>query len=182
VTGDRILLAYATRYGSTGEVAEAVGATLREQGLTVDVRPVKAVKDLGGFDAVVLGMPFYIGSMLKDAVVFLERHRAALQAMPVALLALGPTRASDDMAEARKQLDGAVARLGWLEPVAAEMFVGKYDPARLRLLDRLISLPPASPLHGVGAHDERDWDAIRSWAIGLPAALGLEPRDAFLSG
>ena len=120
-----------------------------------------------------LGTPFYLGSMLKDAAAFLERHRAALEVLPLAFFALGPTRAGDDMAEARKQLDGALAKLEWLKPVAAEMFVGTYDPARLRLFDKLIALPPASPFHGVGAHDERDWDAIRSWAMGLPAALEL---------
>jgi flavorubredoxin len=32
-----VLVAYATRYGSTQEVAEAVAATLREGGLEVDV-------------------------------------------------------------------------------------------------------------------------------------------------
>ncbi len=170
---DKILVAYATRYGSTREVAEVVGATMREQGLTVDVMPVKDVADLGGYHGVVLGTPFYLGSILKDAAAFLERHHTALEVLPVALLALGPTQATDDMTEARKQLDGPLAKLEWLNPVAAEMFVGKYDPAHLRLLDRLIALPPASPLHGVGAHDERDWDAIRSWAMGLPAALEL---------
>lgn len=170
---NKILVGYATRYGSTAEVAEAVGAAMREEGLTVDVGPVKVVTDLGGYDGVVLGTPFYIGAMLKDMTAFLERNRATLEVLPTALFALGPTRAADDMTEARGQLDGALAKLEWLKPVAAEMFVGKYDPAHLRLLDKLIALPPASPLHGVGAHDDRDWDAIRSWAMGLPAALQL---------
>lgn len=171
--GDKILVAYATRYGSTREVAEAAGTALREQGVDADVKPAKDVTALDGYGGVVLATPFYIGSMLKDATAFLERNRVALEVLPVALLALGPVQASDDMSEARKQLDGALAKLEWLKPVAAEMFVGKYDPAHLRLLDKLVAVPPASPLHGVGAHDERDWDAIRSWAMGLPAALGL---------
>ncbi|NLE26702.1 MAG: flavodoxin, partial [Clostridiaceae bacterium] len=34
---DRILVAYATRYGSTADVAEAIGDELRKAGETVDV-------------------------------------------------------------------------------------------------------------------------------------------------
>jgi len=171
--GDKVLVAYATRYGSTREVAEAVGAVLRGHGVDAEVRSVKGVTALGGYAGVVLATPFYLGSMLKDATAFLERHRAALEVVPVALVALGPTQASDDMTEARKQLDGALTKLEWLKPVAAEMFVGKYDPARLRLLDKLIALPPASPLHGMVAHDERDWDAIQAWTDALPGAMAL---------
>lgn len=163
---ETIVVVYATRYGSTREVAEAIGAVLRENGAQVDVRPVNEIADLDDYSAVVLGAPFYIGSMLKDAMRFLERHRAALTRMPVAIFALGPVRASDDMAEARGQLDGMLAKLGWLKPVAAEMFVGAC-PARLRLVDKLVTLPPASPLHGVGARDDRDWDAIRAWAASM---------------
>lgn len=162
-----ILVAYATRYGSTREVAERVGATLRAEGLAVDVAPAAGVTDLSGYSAVVLGAPYYINKMLKEATAFLERHRAALETMPVALFALGPVRASDDMAEARKQLDGTLAKLEWLKPVATEMFVGKYDPAVLRGLDKLVTKPKASPLHGLAAHDDRDWDAIESWASSL---------------
>jgi menaquinone-dependent protoporphyrinogen oxidase len=171
--GDKILVAYATRYGSTREVAEVAGAALREQGVDADVKAAKDVTALGGYGGVVLATPFYIGSMLKEATQFLERNRAALEVLPVALLTLGPVQASDDMAEARKQLDDALAKLEWLEPVVAEMFVGKYDPAHLRLLDKLVALPPASPLHGVGAHDDRDWESIRAWAEALPAAIGV---------
>jgi menaquinone-dependent protoporphyrinogen oxidase len=36
-----VLVAYATKYGSTREVAEAVGVLLREYGLRTEVRPAR---------------------------------------------------------------------------------------------------------------------------------------------
>lgn len=159
----KVLVAYATRYGSTGEVADAVGARLREQGLEAEVKSVKGLGSLDGYDAVVFGAPFYLGSMLKEGRKFLEKQRAALEDMPIAIFALGPTSAADDLAEASKQLDKALGKMPWLKPVAAEMFVGKYDPAKLRLTDKLVAPPPASPLHGLGPRDDRDWDAIGEW-------------------
>ena len=172
----RILVAYATRYGSTQEVAEAIGARLRGQGLDVEVKPARDVRQLDGFAAVVLGTPLYIGSALKGWAAFVERHHAVLEQLPVAVFALGPISASDDMADARGQLDAALAKTPWLAPVAIELFVGKYDPAKLHLADKLIAVIPASPLHGVGLHDERDWDAIDAWADKLPEALSVESR------
>ncbi len=166
-----ILVAYATRYGSTREVAEAAAATLREHGLTVEVEAVRDAVVGDRHDGVVLAAPFYVGAMLKDAVRFLERERTALERLPVALLACGPLSADDDIAAARGQLDDALVKLGWLQPVAAEMFVGKYDPHHLRVADRLLTALPASPLHGVGARDDRDWKAIRAWAAALPGLL-----------
>lgn len=162
-----ILVAYATKYGSTQEVAERVGATLRARGANVDVAPAASVTDLSGYSAVVLGAPYYIGKMLKEATAFLERHRAALEKMPVALFALGPVRATDDMDEDRKQLEKTLEKMEWFKPVATEMFVGKYDPSVLRGLDKLVAKPKASPLHGLGAHDDRDWAAIEGWAESL---------------
>jgi menaquinone-dependent protoporphyrinogen oxidase len=49
--------------------------------------------------------------------------------------------------------------------------VGKFDPRHLRVGDRLVTALPASPLRGLGAHDERDWRAIRAWAETLAAML-----------
>jgi menaquinone-dependent protoporphyrinogen oxidase len=51
----RILVAYASRAGSTAEVAEVIGRVLREGGPEVDVCPVGAVHSLAGYDALVLG-------------------------------------------------------------------------------------------------------------------------------
>lgn len=166
-----VLVAYATRYGSTSEVAEAVAERLGRQGLAVEVLPVKQVRAVDGYDAVVVGAPFYMGSMHKEARLFLERHRAELERLPVAIFALGPTSAEDDLAGAALQLDRALEKLPWLRPVAAHMFVGKFDPARLRFADKLVTAMPASPLHGLGPHDDRDWEAIGAWADDVSQAL-----------
>lgn len=171
---DSILVAYATRYGSTQEAAEAVAATLRESGREVDIQPMRKVRALAGYRAIVLGAPIYIGSLHKDAISFLSRHRDALTERPVAVFVLGPTHSPADENEwqgSRAQLDKELARFPSLTPVALEMFGGKYDPAKFNLADRLITSLPASPLHGMPASDQRDWKAIRAWASDLAAKL-----------
>jgi len=168
---DSVLVTYATRYGSTQEVAEKVAATLRENGLAVDVQPAKQVRSLAGYRAVVLGAPLYIGSWLKDAQRFLTQHQAALEKLPVALFSLGPTRADEGLAEVRASLDAQVGKYPWLKPVAVELFGGKYDPDKLRFPDTILKIIPASPLHGAPASDIRDWDAIRAWANSLTEKL-----------
>jgi menaquinone-dependent protoporphyrinogen oxidase len=160
----RILVAFATRYGSTGEVAEAVAGTLREAGMEAEARPARAIKSLEGYDGVVLGTPIYLGALLKDAVAFLEKHRNALEQVPVAVFALGPTSAEDEFEGSQAQLSLALAKLPWFSPSATRVFVGSYDPARLRFLDKALTALPASPLHGRPARDDRDWSAIRDWA------------------
>jgi menaquinone-dependent protoporphyrinogen oxidase len=167
-----ILVAYATRYGSTQEVAEAVAATLREHRLEVDLQPAKQVRTLDRYRAVVLGAPLYIGRWLKDAQRFLTLHRQALTERPTAIFTLGPTRAGEqEWQSVRAELDQQLAQFPWLTPVAFELFGGKYDPARLRFPDSLLTLLPASPLHQMPASDVRDWNAIRAWADDLAAKL-----------
>ena len=85
-----VLVAYASRYGSTQEVAEAVAATLRERELEVDSQPMREVRTLERYSAVVLGTAIYIFRLHKDARRFLSRYRAALTERPVAIFAMGP--------------------------------------------------------------------------------------------
>jgi menaquinone-dependent protoporphyrinogen oxidase len=168
---DSILVVYATRYGSTQEVAEKVAATLRESGLGADVEPARQVRTLEGYRAVVLGAPLYIGSWLKDAQRFLAKHQAALVKVPVAIFTLGPTRADEDVAPVRAQMDTQMSKYPWLKPVAAELFGGKYDPSKLKFPVNLLAALPASPLYQAPASDMRDWDAIRAWASDLATKL-----------
>ncbi|MCC6617242.1 MAG: flavodoxin domain-containing protein [Anaerolineae bacterium] len=166
---NKILIAYGTRYGSTQEVAERVAATLRESGADVDVRPAREVRSLDDYRAVVLGAPLYIGKWHEEAHRFVDIHRNQLVQRPVAIFGLGPLSTdAKEMEGSRAQLDKELAQYAWLKPVAVEMFVGKYEPAKLSFAHRLLAAVPASPLHGLSASDNRDWDAIRAWATGLP--------------
>ena len=162
-----VLVGYATQYGSTQEVAEAIAATLREGGLAVDVRPLREVRDLAAYSAVVLGAPLMTGRFHKDAERFLSRHREALTERPVAVFALGPIHDPHDDEEwksSRAQLDKELAKFPWLAPAALELFGGKFDPTKLRFpLNRLAGKEPAS--------DARDWTAIRAWAAALKPIL-----------
>ena len=166
-----VLVAFATKYGSTQEVAEAVAAALKERGIDVDVRPAREVKALDGYSAVVLGAPLYYFRWHKDARKFLDHHRKALVGLPVAVFALGPfANEPDQFEDARGRLDKALAERDWLSPVAVEVFGGKFDSAGLRF-------PDANPgMKKIPASDIRDWEAIRAWASALPEVLGLGGR------
>ena len=167
LTTNSILVAYATRYGSTQEVAEAVAATLRERGLEVDLQPVREVKTLDRYTAVVLGAPLYMFRWHKDARRFLSRHREALLNRTVAVFALGPVQDPHDEKEwqdSRDQLDKELKEFPWFTPIALEILGGKFDPADLRFpINVLAGKAPAS--------DARDWTAIRAWARNLAAKL-----------
>ncbi len=169
----QVLVAYGTRYGSTREVAEAVAATLGEQGVETDMKTAREVRSLDGYDAVVLGTPLYMGALHKEIRALLEKNSAALEHTPFALFALGPIRADDGIDGSRAQLIEALAKLPVPAPASTAVFVGAYDPARLGFKDKMIAALPASPLHGETAHDDRDWETIHAWAVELPVSLDV---------
>jgi menaquinone-dependent protoporphyrinogen oxidase len=158
---DPILVAYATKAGSTRDVADAVARTLREHGLEADLRPAGEVGTLAPYGAVVLGTALYTGRIHKDARRFLRRHTAQLSERPLAVFAMGPkTLAGDEVAASRAQLDRALAAHPELHPGPVAIFGGVVDPGRLRF-----------PLNRMPASDARDWDAIRTWADEVAAVL-----------
>lgn len=130
-----VLVGFASGYGSIQEVAEAIATTLREGRLAVDIQPVRVVRTLTAYEAVVLGAPLFMFHWHKEAINFLSRHRGALIKRPVAAFALGPVQDPHDEQEWQDswaQLDKELAKLSWFKPIAIEMFGGKYDPDKLR--------------------------------------------------
>lgn len=164
---DRILVAYATKRGSTREVADEIATTLREQGLRVDTRAAADCSVLSEHRAVILGGALYMGRWHRDARAFLTRHAAALETRPIALFAMGPQRSDEkSLGDARKQLDASLKRLPDLDPVAVAIFGGVIDPSKLRF-----------PLSRMKASDARDWDAIRAWTSELAARFSDLPAE-----
>jgi menaquinone-dependent protoporphyrinogen oxidase len=149
-----ILVAYASRYGSTREVAESVAATLRERELRVEVLPAGEVRTLDPYSGVVLGGGIYIGRWHRDARGFVRHFRHELESMPVAVFGMGPV---DDSVKGRagseKQLERTLEKLP-IEPFSAQVFGGAVDPAKLRF-----------PFNHMAAADIRNWDEIRDWAL-----------------
>jgi menaquinone-dependent protoporphyrinogen oxidase len=149
-----VLVAYATKHGSTHEVAKAVAEELRTHGLTVDVRPAADVREVAPYAGVVVGGALYMGRWHRDARRLLSRFRGELAAKPVAIFGMGPLTTSDkDMAGARRQLDHALAHSPELEPVAVAIFGGVVHPEELHF-----------PFSHMPGSDARDWEAIRAWA------------------
>ena len=86
----KALVAYASKRGSTAEIAEAVAMTLREAKLSVDCVPVDQVGDLAPYDAVVLGSAVYMKRWRGDAKHFLRKHGKALASLPFWVFSSGP--------------------------------------------------------------------------------------------
>lgn len=77
----RILVAYASRKGSTAGIAHAIG---NSKGYAVDISEMKSVTSLVGFSAVVIGAPVYTGKVTGDVIAFAAAHKDALSRLPVA--------------------------------------------------------------------------------------------------
>ena len=166
---EKILVTYASTNGSTQEVAEVIAETLRSHGLIVDLQPIRKVRTLNGYSALVLGVSIYILHWHKDMLRFLSQYQRVLAGgLPVAIFSGGPFSSGDEKEwrEVRSQVDQELAKFPWLTPVAVEIVGGKFDPKKLRFPLNLI---PA--LKQMPANDLRDWVAIRAWADGLLPAL-----------
>jgi len=161
-----VLIAYASRSGSTEEVAREIGDILKKAGIEAAVLPVKRVWDVGDYGAVVIGSAVYAGRWLSEARKFLRRFQPTLARMRVAAFSMGVSTREGEEAK-REELLGSMDPLREITtPVSVAPFAGKMDRKKLpffyRLLIKLLKVPDG---------DFRDWDAIREWARGLPLAL-----------
>jgi menaquinone-dependent protoporphyrinogen oxidase len=179
----KVLVAYATRYGSTGGIAERVGDRLRQEpGVEADVTDVNDVEDLTGYDAFVIGSALYFGHWLKSAVAFVQGHREVVAGRPSWLFSSGPLgdEPTDDEGQ-DKRIGAEPQELATLHdaigPRGHAVFFGALDPGELGLRDRAIrKLPAGRDLLPDG--DFRDWDEIEGWAATIARELAAERGEA----
>lgn len=162
----RVLVAYATKSGSTTGIAEAIGEELGKMGFGPDVRSVDAVSDVRGYDAVILGSAVYMGKWRKEALRFGSRFAGELRRRPVWLFESGPTDTSADEGKAvpAKAAVKLAAEIGARQHV---IFGGKFGPEQVGNFTRsMIEKSDKSP-YG----DFRNFDRIRGWARAVGAEL-----------
>lgn len=152
----RILIAYATKHGSTGEIAEAIGRTLRDAGVEADVAAARAVTEVESYDAVILGSALYAAHWRREANRFVAHHLPVLQARPVWLFSSGPLDWSAEITPL---------------PVTPQV-AATTDPIGARdhrtFGGRLLADTPGIDARILATHpigDFRDWTAIEAWAM-----------------
>jgi len=156
---ERILVAYASHYGTTAEIAQTIAETLRGAGAEADVHPVTDDIDLSPYAAAILGSAIYRGAWPPEIVSFVTAHRDALSQIPVGLFTVGlMMRKPSENAKYKAQAAMAPVRR-MIKAVDVASFAGCCSnlPQPWKTLFRLL---------GAGG-DYRDWDAIKHFARGF---------------
>jgi menaquinone-dependent protoporphyrinogen oxidase len=138
----------------------------------VDVKPMREVRDLSAYQAVIAGSGIQAGAWLPEATQFVRENRSELSKKPFAAFLVCMTLAMKNGENYRSHVQS------WLQPVkslvptiSSEVFSGGLDIKNIpsasdRLKFRL------STLFGIWkAGDHRDWGAIRLWAGELKRKL-----------
>ena len=161
----KILVTVASKHGSTYDIAKAIGSELATCGLQVSVAPVQDVRTIEEYDAVVLGSAIHMGQWMKAAKEFVARETATLTSIPVWLFSSGPVtdRSKPDDPADRRQGDQIAKALAAREH---RVFRGKLDKTGLSVAERAIVRIAKAP-----SEDQRDWDAVRTWASGIGTAM-----------
>ncbi len=161
-----VLIAFASRHGSTREMANEIAEELRASGVDAELRAAGDVTSITGYDAVIIGSAIYMGRWMSDARHFVDRFQSQLVTVPVWLFSSGPLGAehpqpAGDPSSLPEMIERTHAR-------EHRMFSGKLDRNQLGLRERAITRMVKAP-----EGDFRDWDAIHSWARDIAMSLHM---------
>jgi menaquinone-dependent protoporphyrinogen oxidase len=171
-----ILIAYASRHGSTGGIAERIAERLREGGLDAEAMTVKSARDVADYDAVILGSALYMFHWMKEARSFAAQNRRVLNLKPVWLFSSGPIEMKlDELGRGPLEVSGPreIDELReTLHPRDHQVFFGawsrEYKP--IGFVERLAMAMPAARA-AFPDNDLRDWPRIDAWADGIAVEL-----------
>jgi menaquinone-dependent protoporphyrinogen oxidase len=160
-----VLVAYASKHGSTQGIAERIAEQLRHLGKQAEARSVDVVSDPSSYEALVIGSAIYYESWLKEATEWVRHHQAILARLPVWLFSVGPL--GTDFLDSEQQPKEKEEFQQAIEPREQRSFFGVLDPSGLSFAERMLAKALRAP---VG--DFRNWEAIDAWAAGIARDLG----------
>ena len=159
-----VLVAYASKRGSTQGIAERIAEKLRQLGKEAEDRSVDEVSDPGSYEAFVIGSAIYYGSWLKEATEWVRRNQAVLAARPVWLFSSGPLGTEVKDAEPQPKEIGEFRET--IGPRDQRIFFGALEHSRLSFAERIMVKAVRAP-----EGDFRDWQAIEAWAASVARDL-----------
>jgi menaquinone-dependent protoporphyrinogen oxidase len=168
--GGRFLVAYATKRGSTREIAEELSTALEQDGFDVTVSSAAEVGDVAPYDAVVLGSSVYLYRWHRAARRFVRAFATALAGRSVWLFSTGPLDDSASTGELAPGMD-AMRAATQLAARGHRTFGDRLDPGTPGRLARSMASRGAEG-------DYRDMDQVRAWAHAIAAQVRQERADA----
>jgi menaquinone-dependent protoporphyrinogen oxidase len=169
---NKILVTYASRTGWTAGVAEVIGRTLEESGVQADVLPMRDVKDISGYQAVVAGSAINAGEWLPEAMQFVQSHQAALRRKPFAAFLVCMTLAMKNASQYRSHVATWLAPVrAFVHPVSEGHFAGGLDISKIPSLSDRLKFRLSVVFGAWKEGDHRDWNSIRAWAQSLRPLL-----------
>ncbi|WP_338887297.1 flavodoxin domain-containing protein [Rhodococcus sovatensis] len=152
----RILIATASRHGSTRELGRWLGTSITDRVVgddtSVEVRDAADVDSIAEYDAVIIGSAVYMGRWLREARSLVAREQTELETRPVWLFSSGPIGENTSETGPSKW-----DKAPWA--IDHRVFGGKLDRSTLSRFERLVVR-----MIRAGDGDDRSRDDIDAWA------------------
>ena len=178
----KVLVAYASKHGSTKGIADFIGEKIRERGLQVDVLEVEQVKNVGDYDAFVIGSAVYMFHWMKEAAKFVSRNESILSTRPIWLFSSGPIGKEMKDTKGRDFLDPLVSGPKELEEMSEQLhprdhqiFFGALYGNKLGFFYRQMR-KSAAIRESLPEGDFRDWQKVGAWSINIAHSLEEIPK------
>lgn len=155
---NKTLIAYASKAGSTIEIATYLAEMISRKGIQVDLMPVEKVTDLSEYQSVILGSAIRVGKLLPEAMKFIENYQAELQERTFGVFIVCMTLNQDTEENRKIVSDYLIPVRALVKPASEGMFAGVMDLKKLNLLEKMIMKAMKAPLG-----DFRNWEKIEAW-------------------
>lgn len=165
---NKILITYATKYGSTGEIANKIKELLDKSSATIDLVPVDEVNEINQYTTVIVGSAVYMGQWRKNASRFLRKNVSALKDKNVWIFSSGPTGEGDpvELLKGWRMPKRLEKILDEIKPKEIKVFNGKLTKEKMNFFDKFIIDKVKAP---VG--DFIDWQDVDRWANKIESDL-----------
>ncbi len=168
----RVLVVYASQFGSTGGVAERVSSQLAANGHQVEVKQVDHVESLDGYDAIIIGGAIQYDRWMTPARKFVEIYKTQLAKIPCACFFVCLTLSrTDEKSLARARVYAQkIAALFPANPLSVQGFAGVLDYSKMSFATRMFA-KTLMAIIGVKEGDYRNWPAVDGWSNTMASVL-----------